>query len=382
MKANIKDELALRAVSPHSLRAYAESEGWQATAAYGAHSKIYINNLIRDTEAVIPATSSLADYSSVVSDLIGIFARAENRDELQVYRDLVTADRDLIRFRTVGAEDSGAIKIEDGVEIVTSARDLLLSAACSAWDPRPIYRAGKVRQADEYMDKVRLGQTEQGSFIVTLLAPVPPSIPQSQLFGTDDTSEPYERRVTKIFCSGLDHAADAVEKINLGGSFSDFENAVPFGVSANLCSATATLAAGYHGIDISISWARTRPSNQKRWQRSFTRDEGVLLKEVARAFSERAPRKDLRIEGLVIDLHSVNPADGGTIKLRTLVEEKPTSLQIELDSAQYASALEAHESKSAVSVMGDLSKIGHRWRLINPSNLDILRDESENQQLG
>jgi len=54
------------------------------------------------------------------------------------------------------------------------------STHCSTYrgrkrNPRPSYRAGKVKQAEQHMSRVRLGQTEQGSFVVTLLAPVPHS---------------------------------------------------------------------------------------------------------------------------------------------------------------------------------------------------------------
>ena len=130
-----------------------------------------------------------------------------------MYRDLATSDRDVIRVGAPEAEDDGSVHIEAGVELVVHARDLVLSAACSAWDPRPTYRAGKVRRADEYMNRVRMGQTEQGSFVVTLLAPVPPAIEQTQLWPSE-SEEPYERLVTRRLAGGLDAAAAAIEKYN------------------------------------------------------------------------------------------------------------------------------------------------------------------------
>ena len=48
---------------------------------------------------------------------------------------------------------------------------MLLAAACAARNPQPFYRAGSNKEAMDYMRRVKLGQTEHGSFVVTLLCP-------------------------------------------------------------------------------------------------------------------------------------------------------------------------------------------------------------------
>ncbi len=161
MKARILDLAALRAISPQALSAYARGEGWVAGESFGEHSQVYSNQETGD-EIVVPASAALGDYESVIVELIGHFARAEDRGELQVYRDLVSADRDVIRVRVPEAEDDGSVNVNAGVQRVSNSRELVLSAACAAWNPQRTYRAGKVRQADDYMSRVRLGQTEQG----------------------------------------------------------------------------------------------------------------------------------------------------------------------------------------------------------------------------
>ena len=55
-------------------------------------------------------------------------------------------------------------------------------AACSLRlrlrEPQPVYRAGANREAADLLRQMRLGQTNQGSFVVTLLTPnVPRPIP-------------------------------------------------------------------------------------------------------------------------------------------------------------------------------------------------------------
>ena len=77
-------------------------------------------------------------------------------DELALYRDLVTADRDVIRVRATEGDRAGTVSVNDGVNLMDGARDLLLAAACSLKDPRPIYRPGANKEASDYLDRVRL----------------------------------------------------------------------------------------------------------------------------------------------------------------------------------------------------------------------------------
>jgi hypothetical protein len=380
MKAKIVDQDALGAISPQSLRAYAESEGWTSNEVFGNHSRVFSKANI-GLEAIIPATKDLGDYTSVVAQLIEIFSKSENRDELQIYRDLATADRDTVRVRSPDAEDDGSIRIEAGVDLVVYARDLLLSAACSAWEPKSSYRAGRVAKADDYMSRVRLGQTEQGSFVVTLLAPVPPTIKLQQSMFKVEENEPYERMVTHRLSTGLDGAANAIEQFNLGGDFSSFENEVQQGVSANLCEAIANLSEEESGIEISISWARTRPVTVPRWSRIFTRPEGEILKEAARMFYDSRPRLDERLIGYIHDLHSEDTSQKGRVKLKTFVDEKPVSIKMELNAADYAKAIGAHRDGKAISVLGSLVRDGRRWKLNNPTDLSLMYEELDEDQI-
>ena len=181
---------------------------------------------------------NLSDYADVVSTLIGIFARVAGVDEPTLYRDLVTADRDVIRMRAADSDD-GTVSMNEGVDFVRGAGEIVLAAACSYYKPQPLFRAGANREARAYLRQMRLGQTDHGSFVVTLLSPVVPppmqltlglSVPKS--FRT--TRE--ERRITKHLAGSLKAARRAIEG-TVGGESDAFAEVVEKGVSANLCEA-------------------------------------------------------------------------------------------------------------------------------------------------
>jgi hypothetical protein len=372
MKTRIMDSGALRAVSPQALRAYVRAEGWSPVEPYGSHSHVYAKDGV---EVIIPGVASLGDYPNVVAELLAIFSRVEGRDEFQIYRDLATADRDVIRVRSPEADDDGSVRIEAGVDLISYARDLVLSAACSAWSPRPVYRAGRVKQADDYMSRVRLGQTEQGSFVIALFAPAPPAIEQQAGFWPAESEEPYERLVTRRLASGLDAAADGVERFNLGDGFAVFERGVPLGLSANLCEAAAKLSTTDDGIEVSITWARTRPAPQARWSRRLTRADGEMLLEVARVFHEKQPRPDEAVEGLIVKLARDAQEFDGRVTLRAPIDGKWTSVQAQLQPEDYNLAIEAHRANRPIAAIGTLERVGRRWRLTSPSYVRLVSED-------
>lgn len=147
MRAQILDADALRAISPAALAAFARGEGWAKTEVFGAHADVYAGD--DRPEIILPRTDRLADYASAVSRLIAIFAKVVDRDELATYRDLVGADRDVVRVRAFSGDDDGSVSLDAGVKIVAQAREMLLAAACAARAPQALYRAGANREAND-----------------------------------------------------------------------------------------------------------------------------------------------------------------------------------------------------------------------------------------
>ncbi|WP_297799012.1 hypothetical protein [uncultured Brevundimonas sp.] len=383
MKAHIIDVDALRAISPMALASYARAEGWQRLESYGDHSEVYHRPQMG--EVIIPGTEALSDYHSVVSDLIASFARAEARDELAVYRDLVGADRDVIRVRSPEADGDGSVRIEAGVDLVLHARDLLLSAACAAKEPRASYRAGKVKDATDYMDRVRLGQTEHGSFVVTLLAPVPPALDtygtQAELWPSE-TSEPFDRLVTRRLADGLQAARSAAEHVmRTGGGLTPFRDAVSKGVSANLCEALAQLIERGEGLEVSVTWAKTRLTPEPRRKIFFSRSEGEVLREAARVFRTLEPRPDETIEGFVISCDRKTDETSGRVAIRTIIDGQPSSVKVELSPSLYSEAVQAHEKKQLVSLNGDLKRHGQRWHLVNTRDITAIEINGDEDDL-
>ena len=371
MKVSIRDTDALRAVSPAALSAYARAEGWSQQERYRVHSDIYVGEA--RPEIIVPRTERLGDYASVVATLIETFAQISGQDELTVYRLLVIADRDVIRVR-VAESDDGSVTLSGGADLIGGARDMLLSAACSLRDPRPVYRAGANREAADLLKRVRLGQTDQGSFVVTLLMPVllPP---MPALFpDPDDRNAPIERRMTRRLVEALGAARGAVER-TVAGEEGAFGGSVASGVSANLCEALARIIEPFPTLDVGVSWARTRPMKASGTVVRFGRADTAVLREAARLFRDRAPRPDVRLHGFVRLLKREQADIDGTIGLAADIDGQRQSVVAALEREDYERAVQAHRDRALVVLAGDLDRIGQRWRLLNPRVENVIRDD-------
>lgn len=362
MKISITDRDALIAVSPTALAAYARTAGWEIAEPYGDYSHVYTSN--DQPEIVIPQTERIADYAQVVQSLIGMFSAAADLDQLAIYRQLTTADRDVVRVRAAGSIDDH-VSVNVGVDLVTGARDMVLAAACSTENQRAVYRPGANRTASQFVDDMRLGHTEEGSFVVTLLGPVVPPFVEPPLDPerAAPAKEPIARQMTLRVAEALSATRDATEKTNAGDTDA-FTDAVTLGASANLCDALVLLIEPFQKLDVSISWALTRPQTRRLVR--FARSDAPVLQEASRTFRLREPRPDERVSGFVQRLKRDAGEPDGMVTLRAPIDGDERSITAVLRQADYRTAIRAHDERAMVIAEGDLELVGQRWQLLNP----------------
>ena len=368
MTARIGDRNALLAISPAALAAYAHTEGWAKTDTYGNHSDVYSGEGL--PEIIVPRTKDLGDYHSVVAQLLRIFAGVAEQNEVAVYSDVLTADRDTIRVRVDGRENT--VSLADGSKLLVGAQDAILATASSLGNARSVYRPGANREATDFLSQVRLGQTEPGSFVVTLLAPViTPPIREPLFPDLGDVDPPIARQMTRRLCDALDATRQAVEKTTSGDAQA-FSAAISSGVSANLCEALAQMVEPFPALDVSVTWAKTRPMTIARRQVRFSNDDTPILHEAARILRSREPKPDVQLLCSVPRLKRDDSDADGTVTLRTSIDGRIQSVTAVLDQPDYHQAIEAHTERDPIIIAGDLDRSGQGWRLLNPRVVAVI----------
>jgi hypothetical protein len=367
--------------SPTEVASYLVQLGWKlenADSAWAFYSKVV------ERESVtleVPQQMSALDYGRVLRMLIEDLARLEGQNPGPLLRNIKGASLDIVRIAFEGsATKDGRISVKAGQKVYAAARDLLLSAACSVLEPRAVFTKRKPDDAMNLLDRARFGQTEVGSFVLSIECSIPPQL-QTSLPGTNlDLDAPLERKTSVRLAHAL-HEAESACRVSVGaGNIDSFRNGIRHGVSANLCEAVAEFfeATCADRIQTTFSFAHRRPiSPDVPRLISFSPDTTAILREAANGLRAEASYPSTDVEGTVVKLDSSNADEGGVIVLRSFIDDRNRDVRIVLSADQYHSAVQAHDKGSLVRCVGDLGKEGRSWQLRNPHDFAVVPDESE-----
>lgn len=377
MRAIVSDLATLRSIKPLELVQYLRAKGWQHDGDLGDRAALWVRgDGHRADEIVLPRRREFADFDLRMAEVLATLERAEARSQLDILRDVQTTAADMVRLR-VPARDAadGSLAIEAAVSFVEGARDLMLAAACAALDKRLYFATRKPQEAIDYMERVRMGQTERGSFVLTILSPVPPALRSDQgaLFPVE-APEPYERSVTRTLAEALAATSKAADAAAAQGDMKPFTDAMDAGVSANLCDAIVRISkvSAGEGLDVAIAWSLGRPSPNRTPSRIKLQGDAIpLIEEAARLFRETGPIDDFELQGGVIALNRPESGTHRRITVAGFVDGQARKVQIDLSEDDYAKAIKAHEQHSLVFCTGELVRSGRSYRLQDPRQFRV-----------
>ena len=381
MKIEIRDAQAVSAIQPVDAALYLRANAWEQGATVAGRSSIWTRRCgDEEFEALLPLDRGLADYALRMGDLLGVLATAEKRSQGLVYRDLLTITSDVIRIRIADPElTDGTLPIEEHAQIAQKARDLMLAAACAATEHRPVWHKKKPTQAMDHVRSLRIGQSERGSYVLTVVSRVTPLLHSAgEQMVLSDIDAPYERKVTQTLAQSLQALHRAADEAALTQQIASFDQAVFQGVNANLCDAVVGLWGGgesQRNLGFSFSWSPARPAPPELQRAvNFSSDRIPVIREAGRQLREREPLPDFELRGPIVKLERGDGASTGKATIVGLLEERQGRVTVELDDTQYHVAVRAHGSGHSVRVTGTLAREGRGFVLRNASALAIDAD--------
>jgi len=378
MTVDAYDRAALGALRSDDVNAYLAAQGWRRLDDFRRMAR-WVRPDEHDFEVLVPLEPRLADFTARVRDLVESLGIAEERAPGIVLRDLLSARADAIRFRVrPRGEQDGSIPIKDGVVLFEQTRRVLVAAACSAVRRRAHHPTVPPRTVSEYLGGVRLGQTERGSYVVTLLSPVePPST------GADRSGrlrlpipDPFPRRAVEMLARAARAATDSAERVAAadGHDLGLFLEAVEQGVSANLCDSLAKIGGVQRGgFSMSFGWAPVLPAPGLATSVEFS-DRTISVLERAAELLRAVDAGSVSLRGSVVRLQRQRDRGSGRIRVE-LAAGEPHQVAVDLDEADYDQAIFAHRQHLQVAVDGRLVREGRLWVLAQPRNFRILHPE-------
>ena len=297
------DSNSLKDVAPLSLRTYLERHrSWKETAKLKSGAGTYYEAPNSKDPVLVLGLNTFADYSVRMAENIAILARYEQRDPDYVLQELLAAKDDLIRIRLHTPPSDNSLRLSEGSALFSEARNLILAAARAAEYPQRSYSTKPSKQVKNYIDRVRFGHTEQGSFILPIYSPVTSDLLTQSPRPTDD---PLPRRVTKTLVVALAATRSEVLLPSTQERTPDLEDQVAQGVSANLCSSISSLIGLSGGVDFSVSWALALPTSQNDFEIQFKSQDLPRLKELGQALIYH--EETVQISGIVSGLYRPPP---------------------------------------------------------------------------
>lgn len=392
MNIDIRDRAIFDSLEPEIITRYLLARGWHEIKRVTNEMAIY--ELIHpDSEPYrvwIPLSRRFSDYASVMSNAFKALAEAENKSQLIMLDDLQTrAIGDVIR---VGSEDrldraDHTLLLSDGITLHEQARQMALAGAWNAVSgksKKPVYPQNSRAEITRYMQKLRLAQTERGSFIVRLVSPIREETRKQLPLSPDiPTETPFERRALVELLVGLKALRQVASDTNRRGKFyfQTFEEVIPDGVSANLCDAIApSFSTDYwHPVNVSITWCDIIPVPQPIINTNVEFELPLMqyIRAAATEFRKRHP-EEVILRGAVTDLHrpSKRTAGAGEVRIYGLVSGRARYVRVALSQEDYELAVDAHKTYREVSVGGVLvPKLGV-FILEKPINFHIINDAS------
>lgn len=309
MRVQILDKDVFRGIDPSKVEKYLKGNDWQEQRRLPNDVAIWLKqSKDKDIHRIwLPLDYQLADFVEMMSKVVSVVAQAEGQSQLQVLDDLNTAAiGDVIRSCTEDKLDhsSTSLPFPQGLSLIEQTSRMAIAAAMSEIEEREVHPSARSGEVIRFMENMRLGQTEPGSYIVKLISPIPEIETSEDELPGMPPELPFERRAVMRLVTGLQALRDVAHETQSRGVFrlQPFQEAVPQGISANLCEAVAAKGKDndYGPIEISVTWSYALPPQDgiKRSEIEFSVDHMTHIAEAARRFRERNPEMRT-IEGQV-----------------------------------------------------------------------------------
>jgi hypothetical protein len=284
---------------------------------------------------------------------------------------------------------NGSIPISQGVQLFESAKKLMWSAASSAVEPRPYFK-GSFSEVTDYMQKLRLGHTKEGSYVLTIISPL-----QVENYQSEDC---FERKVTKTLFQALNIISLAPEQ-KLSERENILDEAIEEGVSANLCDALSHMinTASEPNLSFNLTGSKIieRTSNfpleiklnkqilpiiteVKNKLKSRTANLGRNKKSIQQhtlilPLSSQKLLFRSTITGLVIKLEWFGGDEKAKVIVITMIENREEEVVIEVNRQDYLIAIQANLDQLPIICNGSLIEENEQLIVREVQKFSILR---------
>lgn len=349
---------------------YLRSTGWQERDRF-ARTIIWTRAVDGDeAEVLVPDNSQLRGYAGRVAELVSTLSSIEQRPTAAILRDLASTMVDVQYIRLTPNGPAGTTPLHEGYLAVKGVRDLFLFCATSAvsTDRLAVLPSSKPTEAQDFLEQVRLGQTEKGSYVLRVETPL-------QLENVAATLS--TREMLLHLYQAASSAYEATVEALTAESLAPFADRVADGVSANVCEALSNIGGRQNSpFEIRFSWAPASPTELITPIIQFESEHIRMLKQGG-AYLRKLPLAErVTVAGGVVDLHRTPMDRLGKVQIDGVVDRSGTMernrITMRLTQDWYHHAVVAHQEQRQLRVTGDLRYTGRQYEMSRVSSVEII----------
>lgn len=371
-------------INPFILARYLSATGWNELPVKKSHIKIFQNQ--KDGEmyqVIIPTERDFIDYEDVLYSSVCKIADLEEKSVEQTVLNLVNPNSDILKIRLERDNmEPGQVFMDDAVHLFENAKKLLSAAAMDVINPSRYHIGRPDESVTAFLNNCRFGQTEVGSYIVSVVCPFVDAsenqeYQQLSLFSNEKKlANSLTRKVTNQIIESsirIKESIDSGTDDNLIKCHDDDSRGI---ISANFLDAIAGFGIDQEAskVDLFVEWSPII-KNQKYQNKgvSFSHDYFEPIRSVSHQLhgtvEDRRP-----IIGRVRALSSIPDVEKRTVGTAKVVylddlDHKKT-ISVILQKPDYEKAIHAHEFGSMVRVVG--TPVKNRKNVIQCENFSVL----------
>lgn len=362
---------------------YLKDTGWEQFPSRNTKVKIYqYENAKGFYQVNLPVDKTLSDYKEAMYRAVQTVAEAENRELQSVLLYLLNPCSDILKIRMANPNvESGNIPLDDAIRVYDNTKKLLAAAAQDVLHPRK-YHQGRMEDAvSKFLSECRFGQTEVGSYVVSVVCPFvelgeQEKYKQLSIFSDgEECANSLTRKVTSRVMENLYQIKKNVDEDNMEELVSQTEKCI---ISSNFYEALMNLNENPEGTDVKFmaEWSPTVRNEQCPHSHIlFSHDYYEPIRvTVNRLRKEKATAT--KIYGRIKQLDStpdVTKRKEGKITVVYLDENnRPKTIIVRVDKNDYDKAIMAHSRGYFIEVIGKMIKGANRKAFMECEALQII----------
>lgn len=356
-------------IEPTDLKDFLKSRGWKLIdEAFKDGLYAFNHEQYKRRQLIFPINDSELDYKDCIETTINKLVDIENTSLRFIMTELFEMKDDAIGFRIVDHRDENAfIPLNYAVKAINGAKDMLLSAACSALKPQVHHPKMNRKEAQELIDKSRFRHTEVGSFIIKVSTPVKSMDLQTDVF----KNTPFVRQATLIINKSISQLVTAIQTDKIEQLITDVKSEEKPLLSSNICKALINFQEENDKSDLHLNfkWASIieRPSNivdSIKIQKDYYSRIEDIRKELK---TQERDREDIfigTVAALAGDFNDTDKREGDVLLDLYKKGEESIRVRANLKAEWHHLAIEAYENAGKfIQITGNLLA-GNQPRII------------------